>query len=358
MKKNTQRRLFRSATLLLGLAVTFWLADFFICDDVHDYSRAMLQDLYRQEENIDLLFLGPSHCYRSFDPMLLTDELGIQCFNAGSSQQLYDGSYYMLREAAKTNRLQTVLLEVSNGNTQSSDQVPEACYLLTDYMKNSPERWEYLYEMGGVAALLESLTPARHNTVSPNSALEAWRAKLTDGYEPGNYRYLQTNDGLYRGRGFTYVPYNIGENAVLYGSEDTDPEKIITPFAEEYLDKIITFCRENGIELILVQAPMSDAFLSADGNRQLYMDFFAQKAEQNGLAYWDLNLCRKEVLQMSWRDFSDPHHLSGEGAEKATLALSRLLAGIRPGERGSTEFFHTSYAEKLAQNPDGTLAGN
>ena len=66
-------------------------------DDVHSYSRAMLQELYADAGKIDTLFLGSSHCYRSVDPDAVDAALGTYSFNAGSSQQLPDGSYYMLR---------------------------------------------------------------------------------------------------------------------------------------------------------------------------------------------------------------------------------------------------------------------
>lgn len=354
MKSTMPKFLFRALTFLVFLVVTFKAADFFICDDVHDYSRMMLEELYGQEENIDILILGSSHSYRSFSPAVIDEMLGTNSFNAGSSQQLYDGSYYLLREAAKTNRLQTVLLEVSNNNYSASGDVPEACYLLADYMKNSPERWEYLWEMGGVGAVLESLTPARHNTISPSSALETWRAKLTDGYQKGNYAYLQSGDGYYRGKGFVYVPYNIGEGAHPAGSENTDPDRVISAFSEEYLHKIISFCKENGIELILIQSPMTDSFLSGDENRQQYMDYFSKIAAENGFVYWDMNLCTADVLRMNWKDFSDGHHLSGEGAEKASAALGQLLRETSPGQREGRGFFYESYAQKLAENPDGT----
>ena len=87
-------------------------ANFLLVDDVHSYSRAMLQELYADAGKIDTLFLGSSHCYRSVDPDAVDAVLGTYSFNAGSSQQLPDGSYYMLREAAAQNQLKTVYLEM------------------------------------------------------------------------------------------------------------------------------------------------------------------------------------------------------------------------------------------------------
>ena len=60
--------------------------DFILVDDVHSYTRIMLEELYNCPENIDTLFLGPSHCYKSVDPAIFTEVTGEKAFNAGTSQ--------------------------------------------------------------------------------------------------------------------------------------------------------------------------------------------------------------------------------------------------------------------------------
>ena len=99
MKATFFRKL---AAVVLFAALTLAVlaaANFLLVDDVHSYSRAMLQELYADAGKVDTLFLGSSHCYRSVDPAQVDAALGTYSFNAGSSQQLPDGSYYMLREA-------------------------------------------------------------------------------------------------------------------------------------------------------------------------------------------------------------------------------------------------------------------
>ena len=95
LRKLSAVLLFAALTLAVLAA-----ANFLLVVDVHSYSRAMLQELYADAGKIDTLFLGSAHCYRSVDPNAVDAALGTYSFNAGSSQQLPDGSYYMLREAA------------------------------------------------------------------------------------------------------------------------------------------------------------------------------------------------------------------------------------------------------------------
>ena len=62
LRKLSAVLLFAALTLAVLAA-----ANFLLVDDVHSYSRAMLQELYADAGKIDTLFLGSSHCYRSVD---------------------------------------------------------------------------------------------------------------------------------------------------------------------------------------------------------------------------------------------------------------------------------------------------
>ena len=146
MKHSFLQKAAAAALFVLLTAALLAAADFLLVDDVHSYSRVMLQELYQDAGNIDTLFLGSSHCYRSVDPAAVDAALGTHSFNAGSSQQLPDGSYYMLKEAAAQNDLKTVYLEMfyTGYNESASGNVPLACYLLVDHMNAlSPNRYEY-----------------------------------------------------------------------------------------------------------------------------------------------------------------------------------------------------------------------
>ena len=334
-------------------------ANFLLVDDVHSYSRAMLQELYADAGKIDTLFLGSSHCYRSVDPDAVDAALGTYSFNAGSSQQLPDGSYYMLREAAAQNQLKTVYLEMfyTGYNQSASKNVPLACYLLTDHMRwNSPNRYAYQAEMGGMAAFADLLLPARHGVASPSKMPALWRAKLTDGYTLGNYSYLTYADEgeSYRGRGFVYTS-GAPENA-FHTLLDVDPEAPLSDFGWEYLRKTAEFCQENGIDLVLFTAPLPSAYLYNTANYQAYVDALRDFATENNTVYWDFSLYKDvDTLDLLVGDFSDAHHLNGQGAEKFTAVLCDTIARENAGEDVSTLFYDT-VEEKLELTPDQSIA--
>ena len=67
----------------------------------------------RDYKNIDLLFLGSSHSYRSFDTRLFTDA-GYTSFNLGSALQTPFNSYYLLREYFDQLKPKVVILSVED----------------------------------------------------------------------------------------------------------------------------------------------------------------------------------------------------------------------------------------------------
>ena len=285
--------------------------------------------------------------------------LGTHSFNAGSSQQLPDGSYYMLKEAAAQNDLKTVYLEMfyTGYNESASSNVPLACYLLVDHMNAlSPNRYEYLWEMGGLAAFADLLLPARHGIASLSGMPALWQAKLADGYTTDSYRYVTYEDSgeAYRGRGFVYtagIPQD-GFATLL----NVDPDAPLSDFGWEYLNKITDFCQENGIQLVLFTAPLPSGYLYNTQNYQAYVDALQDFCTAHaGLEYWDFSLYRlQRDLNLKIEDFSDAHHLNGAGAEKFTAILCQTIQERAAG-KAVDEIFYPTVEEKLTLTPDDSI---
>lgn len=359
MKRTILQKATAAALFVLLTAALLAAADFLLVDDVHSYSRVMLQELYDDAGNIDTLFLGSSHCYRSVDPAQVDAALGTHSFNAGSSQQLPDGSYYMLKEAAAQNPLKTVYLEMfyTGYNESASANIPLACYLLADHMDwRSHNRYAYLSEMGGLAAYADLLLPARHGIASPSSMPALWKAKLTDGYTPDSYGYVTYPDSgeAYRGRGFVYttgIPQD-GFATLL----NVDADAPLSDFGWEYLNKITDFCAENGIRLVLFTAPLPSGYLYNTENYQSYVDALRNFcAAHDGLEYWDFSLYKlQSEINLKIEDFSDAHHLNGAGAEKFTAILCKTIQRRAAGE-SVDDLFYQTVEEKLTLTPDDSV---
>ena len=159
-----------------ALAVICFIALFVACgsflryilvDDSSSYTRVMMHEMYEQEENIDILFVGSSHCYRSLDPRITDEMFGANTFNVGTSSQQIDGSLALLREVAKTNDLDQVYLEVYYEISQMpafeerTDMV--STYIVSDYMRPSFHKLGYLLNASSKEHYSNSFILARRN---------------------------------------------------------------------------------------------------------------------------------------------------------------------------------------------------
>jgi lysophospholipase L1-like esterase len=128
-----------------------------------------------------------------------------------------------------------------------------------------------------------------------------------------------------------------------------DVENPLTDYSWKWLHKIIDYCDEKGIELVLVNVPMPDGQMQADLYYDEYTQYIRNVAQEYGLKYYDFNLTKKGVLTMERSDYDDNSHLNGQGADKFSECVSKILSG----ELDESAFYDT-FAEKLANNPDGT----
>lgn len=78
----------------------------------HQWSRILWHHYYEDEGRIDQVLLGSSHVYCDINPALLDTADGSYHFNLSSPVQSLNGSYYLLKEAARGNSLSHVYLEL------------------------------------------------------------------------------------------------------------------------------------------------------------------------------------------------------------------------------------------------------
>lgn len=359
MKKTTVLR--KGAAVLGFLLLTVVLlraVDFLLVDDVHSYSRVMLQELYAEAGQIDTLFLGSSHCYRSVDPAAVDERLDTHSFNAGSSQQLPDGSYAMLQEAASQNELKTVYLEMfyTGYNQAASRDVPMACYLLTDFMRwNSPYRYPFLWEMGAWRRMPEPAASgaARHCvTRQPAVTLESQtHRRIHPGQLPvcdlsGRGRGLPRQGVcLYRGHcpGWLYNAAGCQRRAAAFRLRMDLPE----PHRR--------FLRAAGNSAGAVHGTVAQRLRFQHGQLPGLCGGTAGvcRATRHGVLGFLLYREHK-VLDLNLEDFSDAHHLNGAGAEKFTAVLCDVIARDAAGE-DTAALFCDSVEEKLTEYPDNTI---
>lgn len=319
---------------------------YMLLDDTMTISRVMLHDLYTEKENIDILFCGASHCQLGIDPKIMDEQLGMNTFNAGSSSQGLATSLALIKEADAYHDLKQVYVDLDYSIVTRTLPNLESIYIISDYMKPSFRKAEYLLNATSKEYYVNSFMPlhkGRGYTKNPKKIMELVKKKQTDGYR--DYTEI---DGSYAGKGHI-ASRTVIEDGSLWSMESPQTLDFSIPSEQqEYLRQIILFCKERDIELTFISIPVTDFHLSFVENYDEYIQTIKDFLKDYDVEYVDFNLCRPDISGID-RDsyFNDDNHLNTNGADQ----FGRCFAGFMNGEWQYEELFYDSYQEKLATEP-------
>ena len=356
MKKIVKRIIATLLAICLFLVgVEFW--KYILIRDDTSYTRIMMHQLYTSEENIDVLFVGSSHVYRSFIPSITDKKFGAYTFNAGSSSQFMDGSFAVIKEAAKNHELKTVYLElyygVASGETYKDRTALTSTYILSDYMPLSLNKVQYLTHASSNDYWINSFLIAKRNWkyfFDSNYVKDVIASKQTEQYK--NYEYPKADDAIeyYVDRGFVANDAEVSSdthfNGTAYG--EIAVNTAISKDSDWYnsVSDIVDFCDKKGIELVFFVTPEPEWTLVGKGNYQEYHDFIQEIADENNVELYDFNLCRNQYFDTNdGVFFKDEDHLNTKGAEKFSVLFSDVLTG----KLNADDVLYDSFEEKMAE---------
>jgi len=239
----------------------------------------------RHTRNVDLLFIGTSHCYRSFDPRIFA-AAGYTSFNLGTSMQSPVQTEALLKDFLVRIKPKAVIFEINpmvlgnNGVESGSDLVSN------DSLD---------------AALLEMVFRV-NNLRLYNTLLYSWY-KQASGTAPMNDRGEELHDHYVSG-GYVQSP----------DTQNRSPRpnvKTLYPIETrqlEALDRALNLIRRENIPVFLVQVPITLALYKSKTNNP-FIDSLLDRRGQ----YRNFNTMRCFDDRF---DFIDDNHLSQRGARK------------------------------------------
>ena len=343
--KHLRRIAFLILFLLCGAGLR-WL----LTDDTASYTRLMMHEFYRQED-IDILFVGSSHCYVSLDPKITDGIFGANTFNAGSALQAQDASFALIREAVERYSVRQVLMEMyylmmDNDEYREREQLT-GTYIISDYMRPSLNKLRFLLNASSPKYYVNSFIPARRNwelLLDPAGIADLVKRKLTP-----EYREFRPFDG-YQTKGYVRYDEAITTGWLLdnAGFDRIRPENASSDWLKT-IKEIIAYCEKKGVQLTLFSAPMTLFQTTAPGNYDDYISLVDSLTAGTGVRYVDFNLCREEFFPGTPELFADAGHMNAAGAE----IFSRVFAEYFTGQIPDEALFYSSMAEKIAAHgPD------
>jgi hypothetical protein len=292
------------------------------------YSSVKWKEFYESDsESMDLVFLGSSYAYRSFDPYVFDNGLDVESFNMGSPLQKPIESYYVLKELLKTQKPTYVVYDL-NWGVFNKDKYFNTKVWNFDQLKFSINKLKYLVNVFDSDQYLN----AALKTVRYHEYLSEYLKMLLsieeDSFEREKDEYMKN----YKGKGFVINDEIIAKEKIdeLYETIYGEPSEYTWDETQlYYFDQIAKTCENEGVELILVTAPMSPTYFKLYTEHwrdyDKISDVSNKLAKKWGLTYFDYNLINDEELIFSDFDFADRSHLNYKGAEKISNNFAEKL---------------------------------
>ncbi len=284
---------------------------------------------------IDTIYCGNSLTYYSFNPKVMDEALGTNSFNLATASQPYIGTYYLIRDAVEENPIQRVYVTVTMSPLKEEAGTR---HYVSGFENMRTWKWKLRYlaaihkEDVWLSALL--YTPQVENYFDVKEIPLNLKNKLV----------TQEKSPKYTKRGYLYT------KAKFTGREEEKNTKSNTWFAEEgegqiqeealyYLEKIVSFCREQGIQLTFVTMPYPQAYIDGAGDLDAFNEYMEGKAREWGVEYLNFVLYKDRENVFTDDKFRDDRHMNADGSKAFTSIFSEVVQSERP-----QEFFYDNMA--------------
>ena len=262
---------------------------------------------FRQEADFDVLFLGSSKVINGILPMELWNDYGIVSYNMGGHATTIPTSYWILRNALDYTQPKCVVIDCfgSGGNGGLNENFYYA-HLSFDAFPLSATKIQSVLDL--VPRKTEDAQAKRMELLWNFSTYHSrWSQLALNDYQP----YFNYQKGA-ESRPYVSIP---NEMAVV----SPDAKNTLENRSMQYLIKTLELCKEQGIEVLLVNLPYP-----ADEADLIAANTVADVAQAYDVSY--VNFFNMDVVDFQTDMHDSDSHLNPSGALKITDYLGQILS--------------------------------
>ena len=272
-----------------------------------DYApRVRMKEFYRTKSNIDLAFMGSSHAYRSFDPAVFDEALHVNSFNLGGSGQNPTTTYFVLEELLRMGHKPRLIVLETYWKTLTGEDTDNASasyvFYNIEFSANKLSMFQSAFGFPSSLKLLSRTFQYRRVVVHLPSAFMG--KILSEKRPPDSERYA--------GKGYVEDPSVVSADE-LADNQFRDDTFHLNEYRWRFLQKTIALAKRQGIEVVLVTAPIPPTSFKDVHGYQAVHSMIRGLADEYGVEYIDYNILNSELGMFSDRDFRDSDHLNKNG---------------------------------------------
>jgi hypothetical protein len=249
----------------------------------------------RNAKPVEIVFVGSSHAYRGFDTRIFKAD-GVLSFNLGSNRQSPIQTELLLKRYLPILKPKIIVYEVCP-IAFSTDGVESTC----DIISND------VVDLDAVKMAIK-----QNNIKIYNTLIYSYYRQLL-GRDNTFKEAIVKDDDTYINGGFVEKKLKFYTQEKIASGKKAE----LNDLQKESFINIVNMAKAQGIELILIQAPVTKATYKAYTNNQ----FFDEEMKKYG-PYLNFN---ERINLNDSLDFFDGHHLNQNGVVKFNKALMEEL---------------------------------
>ena len=256
-----------------------------------------------EEDSVDVIVYGSSRAWKGVDTRVMYDDYGINAYNYSANWLSLNTTLLFLQNSLKTQKPKIVCIETGLVDDIEKDVDLDGQIYCTRYMRPSKEKREFLKTCFGKN--IERYASYYFPIIMFH---DNWsRVNYENIIKPDKQRYIDS-------RGF-YATYEAEPFEAPDYTKFTQKE--LNEDSLEILDKMVSFCNENGIQIIFFTCPYADQYN--------YGEEMTEYSANNGCAYLNLFEYTEEMGLDYKTDLKDYEHLNESGAGKTAAFLAEYI---------------------------------
>lgn len=266
-----------------------------------------MEDFFMQSENFDVLFFGSSHVLYSIFPMQLWNDYGIVSYNMAQESSTLAVSYYNLILACKETKPKLIVID--SYRIMLEDKIyyknfANSMHNTFDSYKLSYEKYTAIKDLCGKENLLDNIIEFLFDFSIYHTR---WNEITKDDFKPKE---------LYE-KG-AQMQTCITKPIQMSNFDDVEAYKSKEQINVQYLRKIIEYCKNNNIEVLVTYNPYpaSDEDIAASK----YVQTICDEYDVNYI-----NFLKTNVVNYNIDCFDKDSHLNVSGGRKVTNYLGKYI---------------------------------
>lgn len=309
-----------------------------------DTVAALTMREMQSRDDIELAFVGSSIVRDHFNVQLISEQTGMNAFNATVPCASLPASIAITKELYRTNSPEWTVLVVEPYTFQTPREDTEAEYKLMPFLTDWSNKLEYylrLCDEDGYYIdrlfIFREFGAKSISDVAKTIGLRHWPKETYA-------RLKKTMDPTVSYEGGGFLRYTTDERADKLVRESVFRE--YTGYYYELFDKskaelleYKALCESNGSKLLILLSPNLTAHALAEPGFLEYGESLMRFCRDNGIPCYNFIYAKPEFMPRLDSYYFDLYHMVGEGADILSDAFCRFFAMFTAGEDVSSLFY-------------------